>query len=553
MKTYRRELERFLKHRWFMLSVLFVAILSYGYAATNQAVSMDDLRDEHYVGSGNVMLSIGRFGMTLLYRVLSPFISSGPLWSYTADVLAVAMLILAAITCCILFIRCSGDRFSMPSYTIFACLFISYPLIHEIWEYTGVNVCIAGGYWLAAVATLLIWDVCHRRLSHWGGLTAATLLLMCIISAYESLAAVYILLVFAALTLQVVFGQGEEAKLLTVLKQGLLYAAALVLALILKEAVWKALLWMLQIPETNNTIRATAIFWLERDFMRVLKGLKFSIVNKYLLNSIVYAPLTEVLAATVGFGLWTVVTAIRRKRPALLLTGFGVLLSLLVLSLVQGEATPYRTCQVFAPFVAFAGLLLTDWLWRRKREWVRYTCFALVFLLCIHQAQTLNYYLTLNTVRSSQEMTMVDQIANDAQKDYDVSKPVVLICQKPCLSGMVGQYNRPHAADWQWKLYEKLFVPFNMVDPEETDVRQNPIIQTSSTSVLEWAYTAPLWHDYADDLYDIFYFRGYEINLHYDAVLRNEALAYVQHNAVPVYPQSGYIVDRGSYLLVNVS
>ena len=121
------------------------------------------------------------------------------------------------------------------------------------------------------------------------------------------------------------------------------------------------------------------------------------------------------------------------------------------------------------------------------------------------------------------------------------------------LSGMVGQYNRPHAADWQWKLYEKLFVPFNMVDPEETDVRQNPIIQTSSTSVLEWAYTAPLWHDYADDLYDIFYFRGYEINLHYDAVLRNEALAYVQQNAVPAYPQSGYIVDRGSYLLVNVS
>ena len=55
-----------------------------------------------------------------------------------------------------------------------------------------------------------------------------------------------------------------------------------------------------------------------------------------------------------------IVLAVHKKRPLLLLTGAGTLFSLVLLSFVQGRYSPYRTCQVFALFVALAGLAVYD-------------------------------------------------------------------------------------------------------------------------------------------------------------------------------------------------
>ena len=46
----------------------------------------------------------------------------------------------------------------MFGYGLFACLFVSYPLMNEIWEYSGANICVCGGYLLDAAALNLLWD-----------------------------------------------------------------------------------------------------------------------------------------------------------------------------------------------------------------------------------------------------------------------------------------------------------------------------------------------------------------------------------------------------------
>ena len=60
----------------------------------------------------------------------------------------------------------------MFGYGLFACLFVSYPLMNEIWEYSGANVCVCGGYLLDAAALNLLWDARHAACRGAAGLCA---------------------------------------------------------------------------------------------------------------------------------------------------------------------------------------------------------------------------------------------------------------------------------------------------------------------------------------------------------------------------------------------
>lgn len=87
------------------------------------------------------MLAAGRFGMKLLAAALG-YGYSTPVYQSSANFLAASFLVLAALQFCMLFRRIWKDKISMFGYGVFSCLLISYPLINEIWEYTGANVCV---------------------------------------------------------------------------------------------------------------------------------------------------------------------------------------------------------------------------------------------------------------------------------------------------------------------------------------------------------------------------------------------------------------------------
>lgn len=103
------------------------------------------------------MLSTGRFGMNLWAAVLG-YGRAEPSYAFGIDLLAALLLALAAVSFCALLRKAAQDRISMFGYGLFACLFVSYPLMNEIWEYSGANVCVCGGYLLDAAALNLLWD-----------------------------------------------------------------------------------------------------------------------------------------------------------------------------------------------------------------------------------------------------------------------------------------------------------------------------------------------------------------------------------------------------------
>ena len=153
----KQEFGYFLKNAKFRAALGLTLLLSYGYAIATTRVSIDSLEGDRYIGTGGVMLSTGRFGMNLWAAVLG-YGRAEPSYAFGIDLLGALKLALAAVSFCALLRKAAQDRISMFGYGLFACLFVSYPLMNEIWEYSGANVCVCGGYLLDAAALNLLWD-----------------------------------------------------------------------------------------------------------------------------------------------------------------------------------------------------------------------------------------------------------------------------------------------------------------------------------------------------------------------------------------------------------
>ena len=354
----KQEFGYFLKNAKFRAALGLTLLLSYGYAIATTRVSIDSLEGDRYIGTGGVMLSTGRFGMNLWAAVLG-YGRAEPSYAFGIDLLAALLLALAAVSFCALLRKAAQDRISMFGYGLFACLFVSYPLMNEIWEYSGANVCVCGGYLLDAAALNLLWDARQPGVL-WRGralrMGAAALCLMVVCSSYESLAAVFVLAVFALLTLEQLLA-AERPRLAAVLTEGLWYAAALVGGLCLRMLVTTGIHLVLPQAAANG---ATEILWAFYPFVYLAKLLVKGILINYALRGCFYLPIAELAVAALVFIVLVIALAVRKKRPLLLLTGAGTLFSLVLLSFVQGRYSPYRTCQVFALFVAPAAAGLSD-------------------------------------------------------------------------------------------------------------------------------------------------------------------------------------------------
>ena len=202
------------------------------------------------------------------------------------------------------------------------------------------------------------------------------------------------LAVFALLTLEQLLA-AERPRLVAVLTEGLWYAAALVGGLCLRVLVTSGIHLVLPQAAANG---ATEILWAFYPFVYLAKLLVKSILINYALRGCFYLPIAELAVAVPVFVALVIVLAVRKKRPLLLLTGAGMLLSLVLLSFVQGRYSPYRTCQVFALFVALAGLAVYEVL---RRAAARQAVLLggvqlLAVLLCLHQAMYLNHLLAVD-------------------------------------------------------------------------------------------------------------------------------------------------------------
>ena len=541
MNQYKKELSAFLHSRVFMVCVILVTALSFGFAMTNVTISIDDLEGERYTGSGNDMLRAGRFGTFLWTRLTGAWDHA-----FLIDALSLAMMIFAVINWCILFRRVTDHAVSMEACTVFSCVFVSYPLMNEVWEYTGTNRIICGGYLLLSIALLLVYEQIHE--GQWKKpwrLILASLLMMLVCASYESVVAVYIFFVFAILALQIVYGTEKEKTLWEVLRQGMIYASVLVAGLILRVVVHQIILAVMDLEAKTNG--ATKILWGTMPAGQILKNLALDWIRDYVFKGIIYFPLTELCVAAVVL-LVIGVFACKKHGLVLLVPGAGMFLSLVILSLIQGEVSPYRTCQVFAAFVAFVAMLVANWACGRGGK-LRVGVLVLCGWLCFQQASCLNYFLTMNHVRSEEEAYVIRDIGTDLESSFDMSKPVIFIGGYT-LSDSTLEAVAVDEDSTAWKLYQNVYAFTYQMMGEEYDVSQlsRELPQSNVNSVIQWGT-----HAYRQQgMQNLFAYYGFDYVLADVVAIRDEANAYAQSIGMPAYPKDGYIQDAGEYIIIRI-
>ena len=500
----------------YWLPLLLLTGLAYGFTTFNQVLSVDDLARSYYNLEGMAMVSSTRWGTTLWTLMFSlpeysPFIDK---------FLGAVFLMLGATLFSAILYGVSGRNQRVWPFTAFACLFVTYPLINEIWEYSGANMIIGGNFVLVGLALLLLASA--PRVTPRAAI-AAGILMTFVASSYETGMFVYISMVMMILYLKHCASDAAFIKRRQWVREGLAYVPSLVIAVALRYIIGNALIALLGLE--HEQVGATEINWLYRSLRYCLGGIHENVYT-YGPRRFGYLPIAIFDITAVLFAAHCLIRSCRARSPRPLLIGFMLGLSLFGLSFLQGDRMPYRTAQTIQVFVGFTGFLLLNAMPAEAPRPVLRRVAAAATVLCMflafRQAVYLHWIMALDYQRSENEIAVIRDIGDRLRADYDLTKPVVFT-------------GNDKLGDWISK---------QVYTPKDGDYLR--LVSTNIQSILSWSKKA---FSGQTQLQNYFAVCGYDINVieHFESV--DEYFAY-EDMARSIGMQPMEIRDIGDCILV---
>lgn len=525
MRGFQKDFSFFVKRFWFIVPLLIVAAIGYGFHTTNFTIGIDTLARERYI-FGGYSFKIGRFTLPVLARLLH-FESTFP---FAEPLFSLLLLIAAAIALCIVFKRVSGDKLHPAVYTIFACIFISYPLISEIWIYAMMNWSVALGYLLISIACLVMLDWIREKQKFWK-LIVAALIMAVVTSLYESLLTVYVCLVFLILIVEFIFGTDDTRRFGRIALRGLFFVIPLVAGMLLQYGIGELIIKTVPgLPNMN--VAANKIQYPKLGVEQALKNVFEGIYKDFIAKSSWYLPMTMFMIACIVLLVIAIVNAIRQKRFSIYPLFLGALLSLFIIGFIQGEPPRYRNCQAFALFVATAFTLLAHFtLQMKKGRFLKGLVSCLLIWLCLIQAVDLNNWFVLGHRRYEQEKELVHRVAYELQANYDIQKPVVIYTQF-----------------YEWPSNVNLH---DLLASGKTMAQQDLGLWLGHSegvrSVIRWGVNA--FNEPNTELLKVFKYLGYDFKQG-TRDMYNQAQAI--SGSMPSFPKEGSIRDMGNFIIVKL-
>ena len=237
--------------------------------------------------------------------------------------------------------------------------------------------------------------------------------------------------------------------------------------------------------------------------------------------------------------------------PAAYLAAFSLLF-------IEGKATLYRSAQFLPIFCGYGALLFAYGIWsltgcigrgmhRKVCLGVRGIAVAVLVVITWNQCIDMTKWFYIDRQKYEAAVKTVDQIALDLERDFDTSKPVVF----------TGNYEIPYSiiqdayVGYGTETYAKMKRITDRIDPDLLDKYNRGskgvwVAQTPALSVIEWGRYA---FDNDAELVKFFAMHGHTIVPLLDGSLYAEAEA--KSVDLPKYPEDGYIVDQGDYIIVH--
>ena len=548
MRQLREDVRWFFNQKIYVVAVILTAVCSYGFGVVSPGLGIDDVATELYFTDGLAVV-MGRWVLFLINKVFhmakyTPFLT---------DFIGVVLLVMAAVLMSVLFRRIFGEKIPVAGYVAFACVFLSNPIISEVYVYylhNGIGI----GYVLTALALLLFEEMQKvYPKKKWRYMAGSAVILTVAVGCYESFLVLYLLgavviLFFRAMERRTILtfkNLWENAKclLLIVLATILLRQLLIVsLTMIFGLQDLRGLMNERKLSEMLVLFRGRE-GW--EQFLMLVK--RFWLV--YHVNALVYLPVTGYELAVILFGVTAVVLAVRRKSlwyPILVLV---MIVIPFLLTIVEANVTMYRSSQ-YLPFFTGVGVLLlysfasgVKW-----RNYIQPVLAVLAVLLVFRHSQQMNRDFYGDYLRYENTKEVLTEIATQVESEYGSDIPVVF----------TGHYETPNSlledwyvdySSWQFQMIAKVS---DLVDVHLKEKYYSPygysFIGNAQYSYIQWAFEA--FDGTNREMIRFLELHGHSFRTITDENVLDEARSLGE--SMPTWPQEGSVQMQDGYLLIHI-
>lgn len=559
MEKWRKNLLFFLKSKFYLLILSLTAVASYGFLITHHAIGIDDTPYALYFEEGLAAI-VGRWVLFVLNKV----VTIGDFAPYLTDLAGVLILMIAVTVWSTLFYTILKDRIPGYGYAFFACIFMSCPLISEVYVYHLHNG-VAIGYLCSGISLCfflegLKWN--KKSVYCFGG---SLLSLWIALGCYESFMMVWLMGICLILMLKRMCG--ERVKVFKAIGT----AGALALCVMILRSITIASvigifgLETLRDDAVQRSVTELLGWILQEDAMA-----KFAMILKrtylmYVVFGCAYYPIGIFLLATVVILIAAVVLSIRRKDGWIFFLSIAAYVAAFSLIVIEGKETYYR-CAQFLPVICGLGVLMFVWsvsalgtkviscaksgmaeAWRRNAAvFSRGLAWVILSVILWNQCADINKWFYVDWQKYEAAKETMHSVAYELERNFDTSKPVVF----------AGIYNAPVSiiqdayVSYSSEEYKTMLKMTTWLDEHLLEKFYRApgvwVVQQPTLSVIEWGKNA---FDNNAELTKFFAMHGYNLVPNMDKELYEAAETYSLN--LPSFPREGSIVDMGEYIIVH--
>lgn len=411
--NYKKEFINFLNNKKFIVCLLIISFLSYGFMLTHFSIGVDDLALDRYV-SGSYILSAGRWGTWLVYNILNinEYI---PFW---VDFITVVILFFTSIILCVFIKRITNNKLKDISYILFGIGFISFPVISCFMIYLPTKLTVVLSNLIMIIVLIVFYESYFSNFKITKKLYVILILMLAFaVSMYESCCQTYVVLSFILLFLYDKYNKKLDLK--NIIKFLFKVFGILLFSIIVNYLINFVIYFILdkfELLETNYAFSRN-IFDLYKE------GNGWIEIILYKLGSFVveYHYFTTVFLVVLILSFIYVLTDSYKNWLSFSLFVFIILSNYILIFVLSINI--YRVCYSWILTFAFILLYFSD---RIKSKYIVY----IAFLLVLFNTKFMNQYFYNDYRTYQRDLLYSNQIITQIYDNVsDLDKPLLFISE----------------------------------------------------------------------------------------------------------------------------
>ena len=471
----------------YWIPLVIFSFVGYGFSIFNRTISNDDLVKDYI---HTIIPYSGRWGMLVWEKL----VGVTDLVPFVDRFVTLLLLFTSSVLLGSLFYYLKNRSGNVLTYTVLSSIVLTYPLINEIYDYTSADIQYTGN--LALILLTFIYLSLKRNTPPRKRklvISIATIMLVLPASSYEVGLFSYVTLLCVVILYKYINSSDHDLTFKQWVRENCFFLIPMLLAVVIRFVVHFTILFI------NNAsyvqLGGSEIDYSNITFIYIVG----SNIFRYYVAGLVYFPITVFVIFSFIYFVIIIRKSVLERNYKIFLLAMITYLSIFLVVIVRGLCMDYKIAQSLTIFIAFVAFLLCE---------IKIPRFSLLIpsfllFLCWHQSVYLNNVLSLNNMRSNNEISSFHYIGDHIVSRYGNKKPVVFI-RNHIYGGYLGPWiDKRLYADtntWNGRIFEELV---NDYLPEK--YRHYKYVINNTNNQINWLSDS--------GLRDFFSYCGYDINI----------------------------------------